>query len=357
MLPLPAAVLAACLALARSYSLGIFDAGSTGTRLNIYTFDDEGIKEVASYRRTGGLHKMPLGMVSGTIDYLIRESQIDRLTPLWFYGTAGIRSLPAAQQTAIMTEAKNVLAGYNLREAGILSATSEGAYMLKAFEYLSPYHPSFMIVDMGGLSVQLIKKDEEGAQVESYELGITKSQCDADRAVLGYLAAAKPCTSCTPCPAGVRESRLMDAFDNDASAQLLGAYCRQSQCIIENFVASSVRRAKTGCFGPTVFLCSYMHDLFGGYGRSLTLKSLGDVFRSSCGTALSRECRQIYYAIMLLERLGFCEGEVLHPLRKIGGFDVTWALGRAVEAREADGRSPDAAGPPASRLTWQGSAK
>ncbi|KAI5171434.1 hypothetical protein PAEPH01_1620 [Pancytospora epiphaga] len=312
-------------------TVGVFDAGSTGTRLNIYKFENGDIANVESYRHQGGIHNERPTKVKDSIDYLLRESKIDPSIPLWFHGTAGMRSLSLGLQAAILTEVKKALSKHNLQDAKIISAGDEGQYMLKAFEHLSPHNKAFMILDMGGFSVQLIKKKENLLKVESYELGIMKGRCEYKNGVYKYLTAERTRNLPFQCPSAFKGTNLMNILFTVKDIQVVDFYCKQSQCIIENFIRNSLNGLGVKYNEYSIFLCSYLYDLFSPYGKVITFKEVKNRFEVKCKDA-SDECNKMHYAILFLGHLSIHDDEKLYPLQRIGGFDVTWALGRAVEA-------------------------
>lgn len=166
--------------------IGIFDAGSTGTRLKIYRFDGDTLTTQLTFKhdeidKNGskkGIHEQNDSEIKPIIRGLASkaaEIQPDML--LAFYGTAGLRSMPVSVQNDILARVKGYLKKYNLFDVKILEGNEEALYSLRSFEYYLPWEDDFSIVDMGGRSVQIIHKKGSLIRVNSLEMGIVNSTC------------------------------------------------------------------------------------------------------------------------------------------------------------------------------------
>ncbi|ELA41527.1 uncharacterized protein VICG_01391 [Vittaforma corneae ATCC 50505] len=171
---------------ANCINIGIFDAGSTGTRLKIYQFDGNTLTSQLTFKHhelnknipKKGIHEQSNSEIESTIDELVRkaiEIQPDML--LAFYGTAGMRSVPANIQNSILDRVRDCLKKYNLFDVKVLEGNEEALYSLKSFEHYLPWEDDFSIVDMGGRSVQIIHKRGSLIRVNSLEMGIINSTC------------------------------------------------------------------------------------------------------------------------------------------------------------------------------------
>lgn len=305
--------------LAAARQFGIFDAGSTGTRLNIYTFHMNDLVSAKSFHEEGGLAEFTEKDVEETITRLLERSRILRSVPIVFYGTAGLRALAPAQCQRIMGAAARALANYNLWDMRVISGDSEGFYVMKALRYIYPDLKNFIIVDMGGGSVQTVKKNGDAVDIRSLELGIRKSQCldkepenEDDTPFSGFMG-------------------YMNARRSTPYAQ----YEQKSGCVLQLLGSSNVPRiAPTGGKIPT-FLLSVFFDIFGDEGPTNTLAGMIEAFNRACGNAkMAGKCTKMYYAIKLLRWMGFASTDQLIIVREPDGINLTWALGRAVELNQ-----------------------
>lgn len=211
-------------------TIAIFDAGSTGTRLNIYDFKNYEIVSFTSADEPGGLDKFDENEIRRILyklindtglsnrlsgvnsnrnktelenrsetfyqiggnkreeirheDYRIKNNEIDKnddkkSIKFAFYGTAGFRELPKKSQKSKMKIIKKILSAFELVENYILSGDEEGKYTMEAFEYLNNDKSNFSLIDMGGKSLQVASKVNNSIYIESFELGILKRRCDS----------------------------------------------------------------------------------------------------------------------------------------------------------------------------------
>ncbi len=160
--------------------VGIIDGGSSGTRLNIFNITNGRIKSVMVFRRDKGISTIKLENIGSYMENLIVSSQVSKNTPIIFNGTAGLRRLKKKKQDRILREISKGLSDYNLIENQIIEGYNEAYYMLKSFKYAAPMIKEFILIDMGGKSVQIINKEFQKYKLKSYEIGISDFDCLSD---------------------------------------------------------------------------------------------------------------------------------------------------------------------------------
>ena len=131
-------------------NIAIIDAGSTGLRLHIYNFDQQ-LKEIQQF-----LYPEPLSINNSTFAIKSLLRNIDTSIPLGFYATAGLRNDP--NKTIIMSNVIKELKKYNLKESKILTGQEEAIGLFTAFEYFWPEIQEYYLLDMGGMSTQIVSK-------------------------------------------------------------------------------------------------------------------------------------------------------------------------------------------------------
>mmetsp|Transcript_19485 Transcript_19485/g.61288 ORF Transcript_19485/g.61288 Transcript_19485/m.61288 type:complete len:530 (+) Transcript_19485:56-1645(+) len=158
---------------APSYYIMI-DCGSSGTRLNIFKQAGGKIEEVklkdkikmgalASYvgRRTAVVSDLK-SMIDRSKQYVPEESQ--KSTSLSMYATAGMRVLPAQDQSAIFAECRHRLSDSTFSPYGFVDARTLSGEMEAAFQYLTVNYmksggkfPAETLgqIEMGGASLQV----------------------------------------------------------------------------------------------------------------------------------------------------------------------------------------------------------
>ncbi|KAI4292016.1 ectonucleoside triphosphate diphosphohydrolase 5/6 [Pancytospora philotis] len=310
-------------------TVGIFDAGSTGTRLTVYTLANGRVVNTATDREAGGLHLMPPDEAASAVDRLLQKSGVSTKVPLWFYGTAGMRSLDAEAQSAQLSAIRGAMGGYNIKEAKVLQGYEEGLYTLKAFEHLSPNRPYFILVDMGGMSTQVVVKDGSRVNIESYDLGITKSNCspegNADKHLVLQLSGA-----CGGHPSA-SAAQSQQFFVTLKPACAVQPRYNNNSCFARQFEMYELKPIKRPAHPPTIHLFSFFHDLYGGQNRKLTRADLERLYRGECSAAYKPRCNKLLYAQSVLDKMGLGNSDVFTIEGQINGQDVTWALGRALD--------------------------
>lgn len=158
-------------------SVGVIDAGSTGTRLNIFQIKNNEINTVSVIRQKGGIDTIPFNSIGIYLNNLIKNANLPTNVPLIFNSTAGMRKLNKVNSDKILDKIKKEMWEYNLIENKVIKGEVEAYYTLKSIEYAAPEMKEFIIIDMGGKSVQIIEKNENGHSVKSYEIGILDNEC------------------------------------------------------------------------------------------------------------------------------------------------------------------------------------
>lgn len=145
--------------------IAIFDAGSTATRLHVYSFDKNKLNEKSTALFP---YALSLKNVHETIETLLPH--VNDQTPIGFYATAGLRENPEGVQ--IIKEVKKKLVNHKLHEIKILSGTEEALGLLDAFEFFEPSLKKYQLLDMGGMSTQIVFKNNDDVKVQLWDTGI-----------------------------------------------------------------------------------------------------------------------------------------------------------------------------------------
>ncbi|KAL8586290.1 hypothetical protein ACOMHN_058670 [Nucella lapillus] len=162
----------------------VFDAGSTGTRLHVFTFQKKnggiklnkelfryitpGLSEFVSDAEKGALTLQPM------IEAALRAvpARLHGSTPLVFKATAGFRLLGTAGANRLLTKIRERFAQtdflYTPEDISILSPTEEGLYAWITINYLTGQLDGDSLtsatVDLGGASMQLTYLPPHGAR-------------------------------------------------------------------------------------------------------------------------------------------------------------------------------------------------
>lgn len=186
----------------------MFDAGSTGTRVRIYsyTWDNSvplGIKnmvQVSSMKVRPGLSSL-LNNVSGIQNYLqplmdMASSSVPKAqqaeTPILFMATAGMRFEPQDESEKVLDEVRRLFRhpsfnpfNYTQPNVQVLSGEEEGVYAWVALNYILGYFDSIKpvnetagIMEMGGGSTQIAFIPEDQPYEGEYSVILAKRKFD-----------------------------------------------------------------------------------------------------------------------------------------------------------------------------------
>ncbi|KAH6776202.1 apyrase 1 [Perilla frutescens var. hirtella] len=157
----------------------VFDAGSTGSRVHVFSFDHD-----MALLRIGQDYEFYLAIKPGLSSYekdptaaaeslrpLLEQAQevvpqdLRSKTPLRLGATAGLRQLPGSAAEDILDAVRELFKSesrleYKAEWVSVLDGTDEGAYMWVAVNYLvgklgEIYSKTVAVVDLGGGSVQM----------------------------------------------------------------------------------------------------------------------------------------------------------------------------------------------------------
>jgi len=153
------------------HCLAVVDAGSTGTRLYLYSYDlDDSnnpikINEISSKKITPGFASLEQNQetINAYLTILFAHTQAENI-PVYFYATAGMRLLSHPRQQKYYQALQKWFAGqsqWQLADAKTITGSEEGLYGWLAVNYqlgtLSAADKNFVgVMDMGGASVQMV---------------------------------------------------------------------------------------------------------------------------------------------------------------------------------------------------------
>lgn len=151
--------------------MAVVDAGSSGSRVHIYSYDLDksktptNIQELWSKKIKPGLATLEpnQAILNPYLSTLFSEAPAENM-PVYFYATAGMRMLSQPKQAKIYEVVKNWFANqssWQLKSSKTLKGTEEGLFAWLRINYQlgtldSDTKPAIGVMDMGGASVQVM---------------------------------------------------------------------------------------------------------------------------------------------------------------------------------------------------------
>lgn len=337
---------------------GVIDAGSTGTRLNIYGFDREktlmfyyveliepGVSALLNYQISQHLNFL-LFNAQRRLQHLGMEM---KKVPMVFLATAGLRMVSEKVSKKILKEVRSVLREYNVKkkDVRIISGAEEGMLALRSLVILKKlehraverfgcstltkyprlgmdpdyckeieahvaHEHTYGIIDMGGGSVQVAYVDvvEEKLVSQSFlGFGLRES-----------LRQIKSHPSYSKC----RKARSEDA--------------PPCEPVFKDLFGKAPRTKKTQGITSVneLFLASFFYEKFFTPGGSYkkTLRDIQGEFRKKCVSLENERCLEVGFLMVLLRYFDFKDDTAFFLIQKILGIHLNWSIARARDLLE-----------------------
>ncbi len=359
-----------------SIKIGVFDAGSTGTRLKIFAFEKGSLIKEETYKSDDiptdnennpfvkkGLHESSNTEIENTIKYLLNESKIEKNAFVGFYGTGGLRSIDTEKQEKIIESVKNATSGYNFIEYKIITGVEEALYALKGYEFLKPTTRHYSIIDMGGKSVQIIQRSGEEFKLVSLEMGVSNASCNQEKNNFSIFNLIKKLgiflgASLVEIFDESNKNSIISCKDNKEigfscinalryNKSLKGKTIKPAKCKSCSLAKNVVKRKELKCIDDKikqkldfkldenneVLLMSYYEELIKPNDEK-NIDELMKIFDEKCSNNLSEDCLRMYYSIQFLKYIGVDSTLKLRILNTIKKLDISWPLGKALEIKK-----------------------
>ncbi|KAH9411095.1 putative GDA1/CD39 nucleoside phosphatase protein [Ordospora pajunii] len=288
----------------------VIDAGSTGTRLEVYGFVGQEIRHQGLFTNTPGIADMKEdSQIKQSVTELLMHAEPFyndiKTMPMGFYGTAGFRALGAPRTDHILELVRNELSGYNLKEAKVVSGEEEGRLALMSLiisskEIGNSSNKTVGVIDMGGGSTQVsVLKNNGEISSESISLGITAI------------------------------SNAHDMEDCAISSQEKQESCAQK--IITKLLSVQSKPILNDI--DDLYLLSYFHDEFAKIVRSTetNMREIKDQFYKKCSLLETTDCRNIFYLISFINALGINDLKSIKKIDTNNGINISWASAKGYE--------------------------
>lgn len=344
----------------KKHYVGVIDAGSTGTRLNIYAFLQPGhiIAHYTTIKSHPGLHTLENDAIDAVINYLLQKAQekmnnLDvKLTNITFtmQGTAGMRSMPEDQQKRIIKIVKDLFhkKKLKLKRPEVISGIREGFLALASLNILIDYKKNILtdfgckdknlrsfiqrlapnyckikdkkvkyrgIMDMGGSSIQIV-----------YEFDKKDSYDDATHVI--HTIGKNIYINSYPGWGLIEGIKVLKKNENYRLDRKGGKSLTMFDSLLDDFREQDKPDINSV---EEMYLSSYFYDKFKELGCK-TITTLGDVsqlYKDKCKKT-SHFCKEIYYMYKFLEAQGLKEDKTLVLVSDIAGIGMNWTLSSAL---------------------------
>lgn len=167
---------------AQNNCIVVVDAGSSGTRAHLYSFESDvvdkkqNIRELYTKKLTPGFATLEptREAISSYLDHLLKDMPTHQV-PVYFYATAGMRLISDEQQQKLYGLLKQWFSSdsqWQLKDARTILGSEEGVYgwlsmnySLNAFE--SNHQPKNGFIEVGGASIQLVFPIDDMVSISS----------------------------------------------------------------------------------------------------------------------------------------------------------------------------------------------
>lgn len=321
--------------------ISVFDGGSTGTRLNIYQFDAEGLVLKSHYMAasTPGIASNP-GMAGRLVRSMLEDAagylrekrgSASYDFPVVFNGTAGLRLLPEGERLGVLREVRRGMGGVasGRVEVRVIDGQEEGFYAWAALAFTARSRGHIGIIDLGGGSAQVSFDLKRGESPGHQDIIRGQKRSVFSRSFLGMGLVA-----------GLDRVRLQDRDNACSWGSYPGAPGRCAQlfrnAVAEMFAAQGSHSPKEVAPGinsvSRMYVTSFIAEILeeGRLPASTTLREMQQAYARKCPTLRSMHCKKFLYVLLFMEGLGLDPGIPIMDTNQFRNADVSWSLGRAL---------------------------
>lgn len=348
---------------ANSHYAIFIDAGSSGSRLHIFQYDESTslpvISDIFSEKTNSGLstyveHPENVGealknIFNDAVQFLQQENVQIATVPVNVLGTAGMRLLTDEQQNAIYAAVTNYLKNhyaFPIQEVKTISGQMEGLYGWLDINYLLgnfQYHQSTVgSIDMGGASTQIAFATQEPSGADEISIEINHEHYTVfsksflglgqDKARASMLADAMA-NNCYPRNYAFAKTSLGDF--NMASCNAIYASILRKQHVRKQIISLTGQSfiAYSGIYFTDAFFNTTQHpDQFSLEARIQTVcnqtwSELQKEYPDIAEKYLSTYCANGVYQDRLIFNAYKIQSSQLTVANQINQTDIDWTLG------------------------------
>lgn len=347
--------------------VAVFDGGSTGTRLNIYQFNESGlVLKSHLFRKTSvGIHlskdpgKDIKDLLAAGKKHLTKMHHITGYDfPVVFNGTAGLRLIDERTRNSVLSTVKEAI----LSETGekedkievrVIDGKEEGFYAWAALVFTTQIKGRIGIIDLGGGSAQIsfeVDKDMQGVQ-DGIVHGKNKDVLSRSFLGMGLVAGLDRVNKSdrnsvcktdsenfdiNKCKVHVKSTIGSMMQERTQGKEVAPGISQVNTIFVSSFIAETLNILKT----PPNSQFKDIKDFVGTVCTNESIKAAakrGHFAKEGSNPSVQKiprlDCISVMYAVMFMENLGV---GLFTPIKNSTDIrtDISWSLGRALSLIE-----------------------
>lgn len=347
--------------------VAVFDGGSTGTRLNIYQFNESGLvlKSHMFQKTNVGIHlsKTPGNDIKKLLT--LGQTHLKSLGheggynfPVVFNGTAGLRLIDENARSRVLKTVKEAIISETRKkpadiEVRVIDGKEEGFYAWAALVFTTQMKERIGIIDLGGGSAQIsfeVDKDMQGVQ-DGIVHGKNKDVLSRSFLGMGLVAGLdrinrsdknSVCKSGTSafdinkCKVHIKNTIGAMMQERTQGKEVAPGISQVNTIFVSSFIAETLNVLKT----PANSQFKDIKDFVGSVCSNNSINPsvhAGDSAKDTSNPSVQKvpelNCISILYAVMFMENLGV---GLFTPIKNSTNIptDISWSLGRALSLIE-----------------------
>ncbi|KFG25628.1 uncharacterized protein NESG_01606 [Nematocida ausubeli] len=344
--------------------VAVFDGGSTGTRLNIYQFDEKGLtlKSHLFKNVSPGIHlsKTPeediRSLLSVGRKYLEEHQHTTGYDfPVVFNGTAGLRLIGERAKDQVLEKVKTVILEETKKkeiEVRVIDGKEEGFYAWAALVFVTQMKEKIGIIDLGGGSAQISFEVDKDAQ--SVQEGIVhgKKKDVLSRSFLGMglvaglaqvhkLDTQNVCTwksqsfDVAKCKGHIKTILATMIQSTTHGKEVAPGLSQINTIFVSSFIAEMLHLLKTPATAQFKDIKKIASTVCSNKPSAphTTASNAHSASNPPIPTSPAPDCVSVLYTIMFMENLGV---GLFTPIKNVATIptDISWSLGRALSLIE-----------------------
>lgn len=333
----------------------VMDAGSSGTRLNVYGFNNKRMIEIFyNCSIEPGVSALLENEIFEQLSLLVNKSEKDlqnfipdlKKVPLAYLATAGLRLIPKDQSKNILKSIKLFFNKYLLKDLRMITGAEEGLLGLRSL-LIQKKMEHYILRKFG---CELLSKDMFSDELkEEYCYEVTKHLNHPHTYGIIDLGGGSVEVAYTDLTTNELISQSFLGFGLNESLKTIKTHPSFQKCKIEkenlikedNTLTEACQDIFNTLFsaGPKekytsnlkkmneIFLVSFIHEkLFTNQSHRKTLNDLKDIFHNKCSDLKSDECVKMYFLILLLDYFDFKKDTNFFLMSDIFDVTINWSV-------------------------------